>query len=52
MGYGITRDAAMALLKNYINNINNENLIRHCLASEAVMIALAERLGEDEEKWG
>lgn len=49
MGYGITRDEAMALLKNYINN---ENLIRHCLASEAVMIALAERLGEDEEKWG
>jgi putative nucleotidyltransferase with HDIG domain len=49
MGYGITRDEAMALLKE---NITNENLIRHCLASEAVMIGLAKRFGEDQEKWG
>ncbi len=49
MGYGINRDEALILLRK---NIKNENLIRHCLASEAVMIALARRLGEDEEKWG
>jgi len=49
MGYGIERDEAIALLKKFIKN---ENLIRHCLASEAVMIELAKRLGEDEEKWG
>ncbi len=48
MGYGIKRDEAMDLLKKYIKN---ENLIRHCLASEAVMIELAKRFGEDEEKW-
>ena len=48
MGYGIERDEAMDLLKKYIKN---ENLIRHCLASEAVMIELAKRFGEDEEKW-
>lgn len=48
MGYGIERDEAIALLKKYIKN---ENLIRHCLASEAVMIELAKRFGEDEEKW-
>ena len=48
MGYGIERDEAMALLREYIKN---ENLIRHCLASEAVMKELAKRFGEDEEKW-
>lgn len=48
MGYGIKRDEAMALLKSYIKN---EKMIRHCLASEAVMVGLAKRLDEDEEKW-
>jgi len=32
--------------------VRNENLIKHCLATEAVMTALAERLGENKEKWG
>ena len=49
MGYGIERDEAIALLKKFIKN---ENLIRHCLASEAVMIELAKKFGEDEDKWG
>jgi len=49
MGYGITRDQAISLLKEHIGN---DNLIKHCLASEAVMMALAQRLGEDREKWG
>jgi putative nucleotidyltransferase with HDIG domain len=33
-------------------NIENENLIKHMLATEAIMRALARRLGEDEEEWG
>jgi len=33
-------------------NVENENLIKHMLATEAVMRALARRLGEDEEVWG
>ena len=46
---GITREQALSLLKEHIKN---ENLIKHSLASEAVMKAVARRLGEDEEKWG
>jgi uncharacterized protein len=49
MGAGMTREAALALLKD---NIKNERLIAHCLASEAVMRELAKHFGEDEEKWG
>lgn len=49
MGYGINREQALALVGEYIQN---RNLIKHCLATEAVMTALAERLGEDKEKWG
>ena len=33
-------------------NVENENLIRHMLATEAVMRASARYLGEDEEEWG
>jgi putative nucleotidyltransferase with HDIG domain len=33
-------------------NVENENLVRHMLATEAIMRALARRLGEDEEEWG
>ena len=49
MSYGLNREEALDLLKEYIQN---QNMIKHCLASEAVMAALAERLGEDSEKWG
>ncbi len=48
-GYGISREEALELLKN---NIRNENLLKHCYASEAVMRALAGKLGEDADKWG
>jgi len=47
--YGITREQALSLLREHIKS---ENLIKHSLASEAVMRAVARRLGEDEEKWG
>ncbi len=32
-------------------NVENGNLIKHMLATEAVMKALARRLGEDEAEW-
>jgi len=45
----MTRIEALELLHQYITN---ENLQKHCLAAEAVLRALARRLGQDEEKWG
>jgi putative nucleotidyltransferase with HDIG domain len=33
-------------------NVKNGNLIKHMLAAEAIMRALAKRFGEDEEEWG
>ncbi len=45
----LSRNEALTLLHRYVQN---ENMIRHCLASEAVMRALAVRLGQDEEAWG
>ncbi|MFH1320802.1 MAG: HD domain-containing protein [Bacteroidota bacterium] len=45
----ITRDQALKLLYQYIKN---EKFLYHCYASEAVMRALARRLGKDENKWG
>lgn len=45
----MTRDEALDMLKE---NIQSENMRRHCYASEAVMKALARKLGENEEEWG
>jgi len=45
----MTRDEAHDLLINYVKNIK---MLYHLYASEAVMRALALRLGRDEEKWG
>ncbi len=45
----IDRDQALARLQEHVKN---EKTIIHCLASEAVMRALALRLGEDPERWG
>jgi putative nucleotidyltransferase with HDIG domain len=33
-------------------NVQDQNAVKHMLATEAVMRALAKRLGEDEEEWG
>ncbi len=49
MNYGITREAALDLVRKHLGN---QNLINHSLASEAVLRAVAEHLGEDPEKWG
>ncbi|MCU0847342.1 MAG: HDIG domain-containing protein [Spirochaetes bacterium] len=43
------RDQAINLLKTYVKS---ENMLKHSLASEAVMKGIAVELGMDEEKWG
>ena len=43
------REKAINLLQE---NIKNKNLIKHCLAVEAGMIALAQYFEQDEDKWG
>lgn len=45
----ITRNEAVELLKE---NVKSENMRKHCFASEAVMRALANRLGRNEDEWG
>jgi len=45
----MTREEALDSVKE---NVENENLVKHMLATEAIMRALAKRLGEDEEEWG
>ena len=42
------RDMALRLVKQ---KVNNDNLVRHMLATEAIMGALAERLGQARERW-
>ena len=49
MFYGISRERALELVNSHIQN---ENLIKHCLAAEAVLRATAVHLGQDVEKWG
>lgn len=44
----MTREEALESVRA---NVDNENLIKHMLATEAIMQALAKRLGEDEEEW-
>ena len=43
------REEALEAVKE---NIENENSVKHMLATEAIMRALAKRFGEDEEMWG
>ncbi len=43
------RDEAIKLLRE---RVKSEVLIKHCLATEAIMNKLASELGEDKEKWG
>lgn len=45
----MNREQALILVKE---KIANANLIKHCLAVEAVMRGLAEYFSEDQEKWG
>jgi len=43
------RDEALDLVKAHLKN---KNLVKHCLAVEACMRAMARKLGQDEESWG
>lgn len=43
------RSEALALVKKYLKN---KNLVKHSLAVEACMRAMADHLGEDGEQWG
>lgn len=45
----MTRNEGFDLLKQ---NLQNQNLIKHCLAVEAIMRTLARHFEEDEERWG
>ncbi|HOC99715.1 MAG TPA: HDIG domain-containing protein, partial [Myxococcota bacterium] len=49
MNCTFSREAAIELLHRHVKD---PNMIKHCLASEAVMRALATRVGEDPVKWG
>ncbi|MEM1646159.1 MAG: HDIG domain-containing protein [Ignisphaera sp.] len=44
----ISREEALSLLHHYLKD---EKMIKHCLAVEAIMQALAKKLGEDETIW-
>ena len=46
---GIEREEAVKLMESYLLG---ESLRKHCYATEAVMRAMAERLGHDPELWG
>jgi putative nucleotidyltransferase with HDIG domain len=46
---GMDRQKALMLLESHIGQ---DNLMKHCLATEAVMRHLARHLGFDEELWG
>ena len=48
-GLKMTRNEAMELVKAHLPN---QNLVKHCLAVEACMKAVAQRLGQDAEPWG
>lgn len=39
-------------LKAVRENVENDNLVKHMLAAEAIMRELARKMGEDEEVWG
>lgn len=45
----VSREESLNLLKHFIKS---EKMVAHCIASEAVMRAVALRLGEDQDEWG
>ena len=45
----MNRDEALTLVKQHLKN---KNLIKHCLAVEACMQAMAAKLGQDVAKMG
>jgi uncharacterized protein len=45
----VVRSEAQAMLREYVKA---DNLVKHCLATEAIMRELAAQFGEDVERWG
>ncbi len=45
----MNRQQALELLKEHVKS---DQLLRHCFAVEAAMIAYAQKFGEDEVRWG
>ena len=45
-GAGITRENALILLREHLKN---EKLVAHCIASEAIMRALAVKFGNQQQ---
>lgn len=45
----LTRSEALELLTS---KVRRQNVVKHCLAVEAIMRGLARRLGEDQDRWG
>ena len=45
----ISRENASRLLNQHIQNAN---MIKHCMASEAVLRAIAQKLDKDQDEWG
>jgi len=45
----LSREEALKLLREYLRD---DKMVKHCIAVEAIMRALAKRLGGDEEVWG
>jgi predicted hydrolase (HD superfamily) len=45
----ISRENALKLLNQHVKSLN---MIRHSLASEAVLRAIALKLGKDQDEWG
>jgi len=48
----ISRPNRDEILDSIHGNVQDKNTIKHMLATEAIMRALARRLGEDEDEWG
>lgn len=49
MSTTMTHEEGVAVLREHVQN---ENLVKHCLATEAIMRKMADRIGEEPEKWG
>ncbi len=45
----MTEEDGLRLLQEHVEY---ENLVKHCLATQAIMRAMGERLGEDADTWG
>jgi putative nucleotidyltransferase with HDIG domain len=49
MSVNVDRDEVLDSIRA---NVQDKNMVKHMLATEAIMRALAKKLGEDEEEWG